>query len=263
MNGFSALGFGLIALGAALDWHKSKQGESRGLAGTRGRGRRGLGDASAPGPNGQLPGGPAPYETRTGNEAGIRRTETYRIKGIDERCAYIRKWMVEGSYDPKTIAAARKIVTRMCGDQYCVAPKDYAGEARALYDTLVQSGQAKRAVKTMFDNVQKPTGQLALRYTRDHAMRDQFSTTQMLRRIPAGDCDDAVIWLGAHLLAIGFCPEMVVIQSTQSSSWDHIYLQVTLDDGTKMPLDTTEPHPAGWEVPKNMVVKKKVIPVCR
>lgn len=231
MSLLKGLALGILAFEALSD--ASKRHEK--MAGAR-RGR-GLGD---------------------GDPAGVRRVENHSVKNIDERCAFIKKAMIDGSYDPKVISAARRLVTQKCGDEWCIAPKDYRGEAQAIF----KAARSRRVATTLFDAVQKPTGELAIRYTRDHAIRDQFSSTQLMRRLPGEDCDGQVVWLGAHLLAIGFCPEMVVIQSKQSPSWDHIYLQVTLDNGHKMALDTTEPHPAGWEVPKSMVTRKKVIPVC-
>lgn len=70
-----------------------------------------------------------------------------------------------------------------------------------------------------------------------------------------GDCDDYVILMGALLLAVGIPFQIVVISSSPSGIYDHIYLQ--LFDGTAMDAITNQPF--GWSVPEERVTAREVM----
>lgn len=69
-------------------------------------------------------------------------------------------------------------------------------------------------------------------------------------------CDDMTILLGALLRSVGHQVRSRVVQTKDAASWNHIYLLVQVN-GQWKPLDASVNKPAGWEVPKEMLLKVK------
>lgn len=158
----------------------------------------------------------------------------HRVRTIQERVAFVHQQMIQGTRDPKVYELAREIVTRRCGDDWCIPEKDHKKEAEAI-----------------FREVRK-----RIRYTWDPTDYDAFQTPAKTLALRAGDCDDAVSLMGAMLRSIGHKVRTRVVQTKGSDSWNHIYLMVNINGGW-MPLDATVKQPPGWEVPSSYVIRKQ------
>jgi len=168
-------------------------------------------------------------------EAGVPlKFEEKRVRTIQERVAHVHQQMIQGTRDPKIYALAREVMTRKCGEDWCIPEKDHKAEATAI-----------------FNEVRK-----RVRYTWDPTDYDAFQTPAKTLALHAGDCDDYVSLTGALLRSIGHKVRSRIVQTTGSSTWNHIYLAV-LVNGQWMPLDPSVKQPAGWEVPASMVLKKQ------
>lgn len=157
-----------------------------------------------------------------------------RVKTIQERVAYVHQQMIAGTRDPKIYALAREVLTRKCGDEWCLPEKDHKAEVTAL-----------------FNEVRK-----RVRYTWDPTDYDAFQTPAKTLQLRAGDCDDYVSLLGALCRSVGHKVRSRIVQTQGSDTWNHIYLAVNIN-GQWMPLDPSVKQPAGWEVPQNLVIRKQ------
>jgi transglutaminase-like putative cysteine protease len=116
-----------------------------------------------------------------------------------------------------------------------VAPKDFLGEIRALFEWV----------------------QAHVRYTRDPFRVEVLHSARRMLELAAGDCDDMTILLGALLESIGHPVRLVVVGPTprRPDLFTHIYLEVR-HRHRWIALDPTMPHPMGW-APR--VVVKQVV----
>ena len=69
-------------------------------------------------------------------------------------------------------------------------------------------------------------------------------------------CDDMTILLGALCRSVGHQVRSRVVQTKGAASWNHIYLIAKVGNAW-MPLDASVNKPAGWEVPRELVLKMK------
>lgn len=211
---YAPLGFALIAVGAWRDHYR----RSMAAAPVNGLGRLALPPAVQ---NGQIKNGPV-----------------HMIRNIDERVAFIGRWLVEGSQHPQIITAARNIMAAKCGPAggkyWCVPPKN--GEAE---------------IKALFHAVTDPNSPYAIRYTSDHQTVDQFTHPAKMLEVNAEDCDGMVGYLGAMCRAIGIPVIARVVRDRHSPYWSHIYLMADVTksympggqpSGLWLPLDPTEPE---------------------
>lgn len=243
---FAPVGFALIAVGAWKDWNDRKRSEAnpgnpllqvQGAQLRQLRARRGVGRLGYA----EFPEDAAVLDFRNGNGGPkkVQKISRHAVKTIEERAGYIKKALQDGSRDPQIITAARLIISQKCkdldgGKRWCVTPKDNMGEITALFRAVVD-----------------PNSPFAVRYTNDHPYEDQFSSANLMMRVPAEDCDGFVIYLGAMLQAIGFPVKMRIVQDSGSQTWSHIYLlaDVLKGGGKWIALDPTEPqHPIGWQL---------------
>jgi hypothetical protein len=188
---------------------------------------------------------------------GVRTIKFYPAGDISQRVGYILKQMRQDAASPQVISEATSILSAKCpvdprsamkGLKWCIEPKDWKTEKLALfYHSLVD-----------------PNSKIALRYTRDPEKFDGFRSSALMSRIPAGDCDDFVIRLGALLMAVGYSVKArVVAPAGQPGQWAHIYLVASDEPGNPTPskwyaLDPTEPqHGPFWEVPDRLISSKK------
>lgn len=192
---------------------------------------------------------------------GVRTIRFHPAGDIKQRVSYILDQMRKDSVDPKVVSEATALLSRKCpvdprsgmaGLDWCYPPKDWKAEKLALF----------------FYALVDPNSRMAMRYTRDHATVDMFRSSALMRRIPAGDCDDMVIRLGALLMAVGYAVKArVVAPAGQPGQWAHIYLMVADEPGNAnparwLPMDPTEPqHGPFWEVPKKLISSVKDFPV--
>ena len=184
---------------------------------------------------------------RVSGGAKTKSTKRY-VKNIDERVAIIRDLTRKSSQEPTVRDRAHAILNRKCGtpgnEHWCVTEKNSEEEIRAIF--------------WAFKDPKSPFG---IRYTRDHVAIDQFSTAEKILKNRAADCDEAVVVLGAHLMAIGMPVKLRVIRTKDSREFNHIYLLVGLGPtGTPKrwkPLDLTVNKTPGWEPPPSMVAAVK------
>jgi hypothetical protein len=180
---------------------------------------------------------------------GVRTIKFYPAGSIENRLRFIIDQMKKDAKDPKTITEATSILSGKCptargGLKWCVPVKNW-----------------KTEVQMLFYAITNPNSPYALRYVRDPVHYDGFRSSDLMRRIPAGDCDDFTIRLGAWLLSAGYSVKCrIVAPKGQPGQWAHIYLMVGLPPGENtrwMALDPTEPYEPGWEVPNSMVSARR------
>lgn len=198
--------------------------------------------------------GEAPFVPPTGETLSdaVRRVEsgpkpkvsTHTVWNIHQRVSYIATLAKKGGLDPQIRGHAMAVLTRKCGDEWCVKPKVWKAECIAMFNAITD-----------------PKSPLAVRYTRDHAKVDQFSSARRTLQQRGEDCDGLVVTLAALLLAVGYTPELVVMQAKGAKDWSHILLRVGkpgtgVDGGAIVGytewliLDPSMPeHPAGWAPP--------------
>ena len=181
---------------------------------------------------------------------GVRTIKFYPAGDIDNRLKFIIDQMKKDARDPKTVTEATTILSGKCptakgGLKWCVPVKEWKSEVAMLYFALTN-----------------PNSPYALRYTRDPRDYDAFRSAELMRRIPAADCDDMTIRLGAWLLAVGYSVKCrIVAPAGQPGQWAHIYLMVGTPPGENkqwLPLDPTEAqYGPFWEVPNRLISSKR------
>lgn len=196
---------------------------------------------------------------------GVRTIKFYPAGSIDNRLRYIIKQIREDAKDPKTITEATAINSGKCptakgGLKWCVPSK--ANSVVGYPQDADQMRISTSEVENLFWALVNPNSPYALRYTRDPLYYDAFRSSDLMRRIPAGDCDDMTIRLGAWLVASGFIVKCrIVAPKGQPGQWAHIYLMVAVPAGEKrrwIALDPTEPQNGfGWEVPNSVISSKR------
>jgi len=260
-NGWNPLiGFGFTALGVGYLWeafHKQSPmtpvgsvREDLPFATLEGRGLYGnryLGYSSSAG---QAARGAVAQGAILPVKDGVRTIKFYPAGDIDNRLKFIIDQMRKDARDPKTISEATTILSARCptakgGLRWCIPVKDWKSEVAMLFFALTN-----------------PNSPYALRYVRDPRDYDGFRSADLMRRIPAGDCDDMTIRLGAWLLAVGYSVKCrIVAPAGQPGAWAHIYLMVGTPPGENkewLPLDPTEAQNGPfWEVPNRLISSKK------
>lgn len=107
-----------------------------------------------------------------------------------------------------------------------VRPKDYAGEAAAVFDWVRQN----------------------IHYRRDVRGVEVVTWPQKTLEYSAGDCDDMVTLLAALLEAIGQRVRFVAM-GQRPGRFSHVFAEVLLA-GEWVAMDPTEPVPFGWRPPQ-------------
>lgn len=249
---YTALGVGFLLQGISM-WRTLKQGQLKGVV-VRGRlaqGQSGLGESLA--------------DAVSRTKGAVRSARKVTVHTIEQRVEFLKQHIKKGAEDPKIIERSRAVLSRKCGADWCIKPKDYESEARALFQAVVD-----------------PRSPFAVRYTRDHATVDQFFAPGRTAQLRAADCDDLSTMLGAMILSTGGTPELVVMQAKGAPTWSHVLLRVPLGGsdgvtggrgGEHLYLDPSMPNkPAGWappgldrvlrgEGPSGITVKAKVFRV--
>ena len=62
--------------------------------------------------------------------------EERRARTIAERVAFVHEQAAKGTRDPQIYQLAREILSRKCGNDFCVSEKDHWGEAVALFNEV-------------------------------------------------------------------------------------------------------------------------------
>ena len=195
-------------------------------------------------------------ENGRGTSNGIKTMKYYPVGDITQRENYIIDQIRKDSLDPRVISEARAILSGRCPAtrggyvDWCVKPKDYDAQVRALYLAVTD-----------------PNSALAVRYVNDHPTVDLFGSSALMRRLPAEDCDGMAIRLGALLRAVGHgVKTRVVAPKGQPGRWSHIYLMVASPMTNRWrPVDPTEPEKTKsrssqfpyWEIENTYVDSKR------
>lgn len=124
----------------------------------------------------------------------------------------------KGKRDPRLRAEAIGVVAQ-------VAPKDFAGEVRALYHHVLAT----------------------CRYVQDPHEVEQLQPAHFTQDIRTGDCDDLVIYLSSLLESIGHATKSVAV-GFAPHDYSHVYLE-TLIGRSWIPVDPTEDRGVGWSPP--------------
>lgn len=108
--------------------------------------------------------GVIPAKSRT--KAGGMTLTTYKVRNLDERMKYIIRMTRQGREDPRIRKATAKILSRKCGDRWCLPEKDWDGEVRAIFNFV----KAK------------------VRYTRDIQGKDTYQHPMRTLEMGIADC---------------------------------------------------------------------------
>lgn len=156
-----------------------------------------------------------------------------RVNSLDERVERIHEQMLAGTKDPEIYSLARTVLSRKCGNTWCAPEKDALAEIRAIFSEV----------------------RSRVRYTFDPLDYDAFQTPGKTLELACGDCDDSLALLGALLRSIGYKVRSRVVWTKGFSTWNHIYLLAQLPVTNEwMALDATVDKPAGWEVPRAIML---------
>lgn len=132
------------------------------------------------------------------------------FRGTKKTLAYMRRLARRYSTHPLLRALSLKIVR-----QAQIKPRDYTGEARALFSYV--RGR--------------------VRFTRDTQGVETLQTPVYTLRLGAGDCDDIAILLATMLLSVGHVPMFRVVDL--GGGWSHVYLVDRLGSAL-VPLDASD-----------------------
>lgn len=161
------------------------------------------------------------------------------VRNLDDRMRIIIGLVRQGQVDPTVRAWVSEVLTRRCGDRWCVPEKDRTAEIRAIFEAIRER----------------------VRYTGDVWSTDTYQAARHVLKHRTADCDDFSILGASCLLAVGIPVTLVVIQTTQSDDWDHIYLRAGDGNGGLMGFDASMDHPAGWEAPPSIVKRTRTFPL--
>jgi transglutaminase-like putative cysteine protease len=148
----------------------------------------------------------------------------------------------KGKRDPSVFEFARNAVNKKCGGSWCVAEKDNAGEAKALFEAVRKN----------------------VRYTSDIAGIDTYQKPSHTLRFRTGDCDDLATLACASAATLGLPCRFKVIRTKGAPDWNHIYAQIGFprrDPKKWVSFDASVNMPFGWEAPANMVEAFRIFPL--
>lgn len=179
--------------------------------------------------------GSAPaFADGAGMKASLRNVRT-----LDDRIHIIKGLIRQGQSDPSVRAWVSEVLTRRCGDTWCVPEKDRTAEIRAIFDAI----------------------RARVRYTGDVWSVDTYQAARHVLKHRTADCDDFTILGASCLLAVGIPVTLVVIQTTSADDWDHIYLRAGDGKGGLMGFDASMDQPVGWEAPPSIVRRTRTFPL--
>lgn len=201
--------WGEIAVGAAFVFRGIAKVKSP-HPGSELLGRSRLGESVAPRSTKPLP----PGVIQLPQNAAVTRARVETVGDILDRVKRIKTLAVKDSIDPVVREEVVGLLTKKCGEKWCVAEKDSMGEISAMFWAL-----------------RDPKSPLALRYTKDHIYVDQFSSARVMRKLKAEDCDGGTTRLAAWLMATGYPVVLRVVAARGSPTWSHIYILTGIPPG--------------------------------
>ena len=152
------------------------------------------------------------------------------VSSTDDRVELIARNIQKGRIDPRVHTFAAAALAQKCDGQWCISPRDWAGEVQQLGATV----------------------QDRVRYTLDTYNIDTYRTPQRTLQMAIGDCDDMTSLGGAALQAVGYPIKIKVIQMNGEPDFHHIYLVVGIpphDPRQWVAFDPTNDIPVGAEPP--------------
>lgn len=158
------------------------------------------------------------------------RGRTQKVNSVDDRVGVIIENILTGEKSGLVHIFAGQAVTDFCGDDWCVAPRDWEGEADALH------GHIKRNV----------------RYTLDPVGHDTYRSADRTIQLAFGDCDDIAALSGAAFRAIGYQVKVKVIRTAGNEDFHHVYILVGLPPENPyswIPVDPAYYESPGQEAP--------------
>jgi transglutaminase-like putative cysteine protease len=97
-----------------------------------------------------------------------------------------------------------------------------------------------------------------IRYLRDIDGVETVQTPDKTLSLGYGDCDDKALLLATMLKSIGHPARFIAIGTGAPGKFSHVFVD-TLVGRQWIPLETTEPVPAGWSPPK--ITSSMIVPV--
>lgn len=180
---------------------------------------------------------------------GQVRSRVYVVRNLTERVSHIIAQIRKGKLNPGVREYTGRLLSRKDKNGAWVTPeKDWPAEVVTIF----------RAVR------------MGVRYTHDPHGVDQFTAAARTLQWGVGDCDDYVVVLGSMLQSVGYPVRLRTVLTKQGYQQalrerkpipeaDHIYLLTRVPPmgagGVWYPLDASVDKPAGWEVPRELIVK--------
>lgn len=200
--------------------------------------RKALGSSIDLGFSKNLPDLPTVQEISKPNGQGGYKATIRSVGNIDSRVRHVINTIQKGRKDPRVRAFAVKAVSQKCGRGWCVPERDWWGEVRQVFEAIRQN----------------------VRYVRDIHQIDTFQSPKRTLEFGGGDCDDYSITLGSALQSIGYPIKVRIVQTRDSSDYNHIFLLVGLPPrgpNTWYSLDASMDKAPGWHPPRSMLKKVK------
>jgi len=157
---------------------------------------------------------------------------TYQVDNIDDRIDLIISQINHGKRDGNVRKIASQVLAGKSGHDWTVPIRDHKAEAVAIFDYVRNN----------------------VRYTLDTYGVELYQTANRTLELGIGDCDDMTILLGSLLQIVGLPIRIRVIGLKGQNVFSHVYLLVGLPPENPtawMPLDSSRPEAAGWELPSS------------
>lgn len=144
--------------------------------------------------------------------------------GVEQTVRAMRNLIEQGKKDPVVHELAATIL-RSQG----VPAFDWAGEARAIYNWVLQN----------------------IRFTRDVYGKETLHSAREIIRLGIGDCDDFTILICSLAATIGHATRIVTVAKTEDEgNFSHVFPQVCLD-GEWISLDAARKNPGFGRSPEH------------
>ena len=163
----------------------------------------------------------------------------------------------------KTLALQYRVMKRMLGfsaSMKCMSAEEHGGAGTLpLWRVTVRDGHQKRP----WAKIRQILREVEVRHVYD------IETTSSRIYLPESDvivhnCDDYSSLGCSALMSVGIPCRLKVIRTTDSQTWNHIYIQGGTPKGGPekwITLDASVPVKPGWEVPASMVAASRTFEV--
>lgn len=167
-------------------------------------------------------------------KAGPPAARIIEVAGIADRCKIIAANIRAGSRFPPIVSLARRLVSKRCGDTWCVAPRDEVAMVEVIHGAMPD----------------------LVRWVKDPVGVDYYTHPRHTLADGGGDCDEEVAVEGSMLGAVGIPCDLIAAQEVGATDYSHIWLIALPDGAAEMHCDPTfETQPAGWSMPADRIVR--------